>query len=59
MLTLPAGVEYHVYWGLGAARIVHIHGRGAADYSPVNSGYGAADYSPVNSGRDMPLDECC
>ena len=55
MLTSPAGAEYHVYWGFGAARIVHIRGRGAAGYSPVNSGYGAAGYSPINSGQDVPL----
>ena len=55
MLTLPAGAEHHICWGFGAVRIVHIHGRGAAGYSPVNSGYGAADNSPVNSGLDMPL----
>ena len=55
VLTLPAGAEHHICWGFGAAQIVHIHGCGAAGYSPVKSGYGAADNSPVNSGLDMPL----
>ena len=55
MLTSPAGAEYHVYWGFGEARIVHISGRSAAGYLPVNGEYSAADYSPVNSGRDVPL----
>ena len=55
MPTSPAGAKYHVYWGFGATQIVHICGRGAADYSPINSGWGAADYSPVNSGWDVPL----
>ena len=34
---------------------MHIRGRGAAGYWPVNSVWGAADNLPVNSSRDVPL----
>ena len=41
--------------GLWYCQIVHIRGRGAAGYWPVNSVWGAADNLPVNSSRDVPL----
>ena len=47
-----SGAKYHVCRGFGAARIVHIRGRVAADYSPNNN---VRSCQIMDSLRDVPL----